>query len=101
MVTRYGMSDHFGMVALETVNNAYLGGDTSLACSAETAARVDEEVIALVKSAYEKAKAILSGHEDKLHELADYLLDKETITGEEFMKILEEKKEESNESAEA
>lgn len=63
MVTRYGMSDHFGMVALETVNNAYLGGDTSLACSAETAARVDEEVIALVKSAYEKAKAILSGHE--------------------------------------
>ncbi len=90
MVTRYGMSD--GMVALETVNNAYLGGDTSLACSAETAARVDEEVIALVKSAYEKAKAILSGHEDKLHELADYLLDKETITGEEFMKILEEKK---------
>ena len=100
MVTRYGMSDHFGMVALETVNNAYLGGDTSLACSAETAARVDEEVIALVKSAYEKAKAILSGHEDKLHELADYLLDKETITGEEFMKILEEKKEEGNENAE-
>ena len=101
MVTRYGMSDHFGMVALETVNNAYLGGDISLACSAETAARVDEEVIALVKSAYEKAKAILSGHEDKLHELADYLLDKETITGEEFMKILEEKKEEGNENAEA
>ena len=101
MVTRYGMSDHFGMVALETVNNAYLGGDTSLACSAETAAKVDEEVIALVKSAYEKAKAILSGHEDKLHELADYLLDKETITGEEFMKILEEKKEEGNENAEA
>ena len=100
MVTRYGMSDHFGMVALETVNNAYLGGDTSLACSAETAAKVDEEVIALVKSAYEKAKAILSGHEDKLHELADYLLDKETITGEEFMKILEEKKEEGNENTE-
>ena len=99
MVTRYGMSDHFGMVALETVNNAYLGGDTSLACSAETAARVDEEVIALVKSAYEKAKAILSGHEDKLHELADYLLDKETITGEEFMKILEEKKEDGEAEA--
>ena len=96
MVTRYGMSDHFGMVALETVNNAYLGGDTSLACSAETAARVDEEVIALVKSAYEKAKAILSGHEDKLHELADYLLDKETITGEE---ILEEKKEDGEAEA--
>ena len=99
MVTRYGMSDHFGMVALETVNNAYLGGDTSLACSAETAARVDEEVIVLVKSAYEKAKAILSGHEDKLHELADYLLDKETITGEEFMKILEEKKEDGEAEA--
>ena len=99
MVTRYGMSDHFGMVALETVNNAYLGGDTSLARSAETAARVDEEVIALVKSAYEKAKAILSGHEDKLHELADYLLDKETITGEEFMKILEEKKEDGEAEA--
>ena len=99
MVTRYGMSDHFGMVALETVNNAYLGGDTSLACSAETAARVDEEVIALVKSAYEKAKAILSGHEDKLHELADYLLDKETITGEEFMNILEDKKEDGEAEA--
>ncbi len=90
MVTRYGMSDHFGMVALETVNNAYLGGDTSLACSAETAAKVDEEVIALVKSAYEKAKSILSGNEEKLHELAGYLLEKETITGEEFMKILGE-----------
>ena len=103
MVTRYGMSDHFGMVALETVNNAYLGGDTSLACSAETAARVDEEVIALVKSAYEKAKAILSGHEDKLHELADgYRAGrmKKKNTGEEFMKILEEKKEEGNENAE-
>ncbi len=89
MITRYGMSEHFGMVALETVNNAYLGGDTSLACSAETAARIDDEVIALVKEAYEKAKSILEGHESKLHELADYLLEKETITGEEFMEILD------------
>ncbi len=89
MITRYGMSEHFGMVALETINNAYLGGDTSLACSAETAARIDDEVIALVKEAYEKAKSILEGHESKLHELADYLLEKETITGEEFMEILD------------
>ena len=88
MVTRYGMSEQFGMVALETVNNAYLGGDASLACSEETAARVDEEVVAMVKEAYQKAKQILSGHEEKLHELAAYLLDKETITGEEFMEIL-------------
>ncbi len=88
MVTRYGMSEQFGMVALETVNNAYLGGDASLACSEETAARVDAEVVAMVKEAYQKAKQILSGHEEKLHELAAYLLDKETITGEEFMEIL-------------
>ena len=93
MITRYGMSEHFGMVALETVNNAYLGGDTSLACSAETAAKVDEEVVALVKSAYDKAKSILSENEEKLHELAEYLLEQETITGDEFMKILNEKKE--------
>ncbi len=93
MITRYGMSEHFGMVALETVNNSYLGGDTSLACSAETAAKVDEEVVALVKSAYDKAKSILSENEEKLHELAEYLLEQETITGDEFMKILNEKKE--------
>ena len=88
MVTRYGMSDQFGMVALETINNAYLGGDASLACSEQTATRIDEEVIAMVKRAYEKAKEILSGNEEKLHELAAYLLEKETITGEEFMEIL-------------
>jgi len=88
MVTRYGMSEQFGMVALETVNNAYLGGDASLACSAETAAKIDDEVIALVKEAYAKAKEILSGHEEKLHQLAEHLLEKETITGEEFMEIL-------------
>ena len=71
MVTRYGMSEQFGMVALETVNNAYLGGDASLACSAETASRIDNEVIEMVKDAYEKAKSILMGNEKKLHELAD------------------------------
>ena len=92
MVTRYGMSEQFGMVALETVNNAYLGGDASLACSAETASRIDNEVIEMVKDAYEKAKSILMGNEKKLHELADYLLEKETITGEEFMKILNDEK---------
>ena len=91
MVTRYGMSEQFGMVALETVNNAYLGGDASLACYAETASRIDNEVIEMVKDAYEKAKSILMGNEKKLHELADYLLEKETITGEEFMEILNEK----------
>ena len=91
MVTRYGMSEQFGMVALETINNAYLGGDSSLACSPETATRIDEEVIRLVKEAYAKAKAILTGHEDKLHELAEHLLDKETISGEEFMEILNRK----------
>lgn len=91
MVTRYGMSEQLGMVALETVNNAYLGGDASLACSAETASRIDNEVIEMVKDAYEKAKSILMGNEKKLHELADYLLEKETITGEEFMEILNEK----------
>ncbi len=88
MVTRYGMSDEFDMVALETLQNQYLGGDTSLACSAETAARIDEKVIATVKAAHEKARGILRDNEAKLHELANYLLEKETITGEEFMDIL-------------
>lgn len=97
MVTRYGMSSQFGMVALETVNNAYLGGDASLACSADTAARIDDEVISMVKEAYEKAKNILTGNEEKLHELAAYLLEKETITGEEFMEILNKKEDKRNE----
>ncbi|MEG0214732.1 MAG: cell division protein FtsH, partial [Hungatella sp.] len=88
MITRYGMSDQFGMVALETVNNQYLGGDTSLACSPDTAKIVDEEVVKMVGEAYEKAMKILKEHEPKLHEIADYLLEKETITGEEFMEIL-------------
>jgi len=88
MVTRYGMSDQFGMVALETVTNQYLGGDTSLACSPETAKAIDDEVIATVKAQYEKALGILRDHAAKLNELAGYLLEKETITGEEFMEIL-------------
>ena len=88
MVTRYGMSDAFGMVALETVQNPYLGGDASLECSAETAARVDQEVMGIIREAHDKAVKILRGNEPKLHELAKYLLEKETITGEEFMRIL-------------
>lgn len=88
MVTRYGMSDQFGMVALETVTNQYLGGDTSLACSPETAKAIDDEVIATVKAQYEKAMGILRDHAAKLNELAGYLFEKETITGEEFMEIL-------------
>ena len=89
MITRYGMTDEFDMVALETVNNQYLGGDTSLACSAETAARIDAKVVETVKAAHQKALSILQEHQDKLHELAGYLLEKETITGEEFMAILQ------------
>ena len=88
MVTRYGMSQHFGMVALETVQNQYLGGDASLACSAETATAIDQEVRQIVNAAHENAVNILKANEGKLHELAEYLLKKETITGEEFMNIL-------------
>ena len=88
MITRYGMSDQFGMVALETVNNQYLGGDTSLACSPETAKAIDDEVIRTVRQQYEKAMGILKENAAKLNEIAGYLLDKETITGEEFMEIL-------------
>lgn len=89
MITRYGMSRNFDMVALETVQNQYLGGDTSLACSAETAAQIDQQVVDLVKAQHEKAKKILTDNSGKLHELAKYLYEKETITGEEFMSILE------------
>ena len=91
MITRYGMSDKFGMVALETVTGQYMGGDTSLACAGETAADIDEMVIELVKQEYNKAEKLLSDNMDKLHELAKYLYEKETITGEEFMKILNDK----------
>ena len=88
MITRYGMSDRFGMVALETQSNAYLGGDTSLSCSPEMAAEVDDMVIETVREGYDKAMGLLKKHQSKLHELAKYLYEKETITGEEFMKIL-------------
>ena len=88
MVTRYGMTEEFDMVALETVQNQYLGGDAALACSAETAAKIDAKVVQTVKQAHQKALEILRSNEDKLHELAKYLLEKETITGAEFMEIL-------------
>ena len=91
MIARFGMSEEFGMVALETVTNQYLGGDTSLACSNETAAKIDEAVVALVKKAHDKAYRIIEENMDKLDELAAYLLEKETITGEEFMEILNHK----------
>ena len=88
MITRYGMSKDFDMVALETVTNQYLGGDASLACSAETAAEIDRQVVALVKQQHEKATQILEENQEKLHELSKYLYEKETITGDEFMEIL-------------
>ncbi|MBP3489509.1 MAG: ATP-dependent zinc metalloprotease FtsH [Roseburia sp.] len=88
MLTRYGMSEEFDMVALETVSNQYLGGDASLACSAEMQARIDDQVIALVKKQHEKAKQILMENREKLDELAQFLYEKETITGDEFMSIL-------------
>lgn len=88
MITRYGMSKDFDMVALETVNNQYLGGDASLACSAETQTKIDQEVVELVKKQHDKAAQILMENRDKLDELSRYLYEKETITGDEFMKIL-------------
>ncbi len=93
MVTRFGMSDEFGMVAMETVTNQYLGGDTSLACSEATSGKIDEMVVKIVHDAYSKAKSLLSANMPKLHELAKYLYERETITGEEFMQILEKKPE--------
>ena len=92
MITRYGMSQDFDMVALETVSNQYLGGDTSLACSAETAAEIDRQVVALVKKQHEKASQILEDNQEKLHQLSKYLYEKETITGDEFMEILNSQK---------
>ena len=89
MVARYGMSDRFGMVALETVNNQYLGGDTSLACSPATSESLDKEVVAIIAKQSERAMEILKENQEKLHELASFLLEKETITGDEFMEILE------------
>jgi len=98
MVTRLGMSKNFGMMALETVANPYLSEDASATCSSETAARVDEEVKSIIKSAYERATDILKENIDKLHEAATYLLEKETISGEEFMKILNSEKDINAES---
>ena len=91
MITRYGMSDRFGMVALETQNNPYLGGDSSLSCSPQTAADIDQMVVDTVKHGYDTAMDLLEKNQKKLHELAKYLYEKETITGDEFMKILNEK----------
>jgi cell division protease FtsH len=90
MITRYGMSEDFDMVAMETVTNQYLGGDTSLACSAETQSKIDAQVVELVRKQHEKALAILKDNRGKLDELASYLYEHETITGEEFMRILNE-----------
>ena len=90
MITRYGMSEEFDMVAMETVTNQYLGGDTSLACAADTQKRIDEKVVELVKAQHEKAKRILTENRGKLDALAQFLYEKETITGEEFMQILKE-----------
>ena len=95
MITRYGMSDDFDMVALETVNNQYLGGDTSLVCSADTQNEIDKKVVSIIKQQHEKAKKILMENRDKLDKLAQFLFEKETITGEEFMNLL--KKEEKEE----
>ena len=91
MITRYGMSDEFDMVALETVTNQYMGGDTSLVCAADTAAKIDDMVVQIVRQQHEKALRLLRDNEAKLHELAQYLCEKETITGEEFMEILNKK----------
>ena len=88
MIARYGMSDEFDMVAMETVQNQYLGGDTSLACSPDTQKEIDRKVVELVKAQHERAKKILEENRDKLDQLAQYLYEKETITGEEFMQIL-------------
>ena len=98
MITRYGMSEEFDMVAMETVNNKYLGGDTSLTCSAATQQQIDKRVVELVKQQHDVAKQLLGDHRDKLDELAEYLYEKETISGQEFMKILkgEEKEEPSS-----
>ncbi len=93
IITRYGMSE-FGMVAMESLNNVYLGGDTSMSCSQETAAKIDDLVVALVQKQYEKAKNLLNSHMDKLHEISKFLYEHETITGEEFMEILSRKPEE-------
>ena len=92
MITRYGMSEEFDMVAMETVTNQYLGGDTSLSCSADTQKEIDKKVVEIVKREHAKAIKLLKDNMQKLDEIASYLYEKETITGEEFMKILEDRK---------
>ena len=99
MITRYGMSAEFDMVAMETVANQYLGGDTSLACSADTQKEIDRQVVELVKKQHEKARKILEENREKLDELAAFLYEKETITGEQFMEILEGKNKEHTKEA--
>ncbi|MDY6269349.1 MAG: ATP-dependent zinc metalloprotease FtsH [Selenomonadaceae bacterium] len=99
MITRYGMSDEFDMVAMETVNNKYLGGDTSLTCSAATQEQIDRRVVELVKKQHDLAKKLLEEHREKLDELANYLYEKETITGQEFMDILKREEEQKKEAA--
>ena len=99
MITRYGMSAEFDMVAMETVTNQYLGGDTSLACSADTQKEIDLQVVELVKKQHEKARKILEENREKLDELAAFLYEKETITGEQFMEILEGKNKEHTKEA--
>ena len=91
MIIRYGMTDEFDMVAMETVTNQYLGGDTSLSCSADTQKEIDEKVVQFVKAQHENARKILAENREKLDELAMYLYEKETITGDEFMDILDRK----------
>ncbi|MFQ6830325.1 MAG: cell division protein FtsH, partial [Acutalibacter sp.] len=91
MITRYGMSEDFDMVALETVNNQYLGGDASLACSAQTQAKIDQQVVGLVKEQHQKALQLLQDNRRKLDEISKYLYEKETITGDEFMALLNAK----------
>ena len=101
MITQYGMSDNFDMVALQSKNNAYLGGDMSIACSEETLKAIDDEVVALVKQQHQKAYKILEDNIMKLHEIVKYLYEKETITGEEFMSILNSKENAIEEQARA
>ena len=101
MITQYGMSSEFGMVALETVNNQYLGGDSSLACSPDTQTKIDQQVVSLVEQQHQKAIRILTENKHKLDELAQYLYEKETITGDEFMDILNRKPQLEDKTAEA
>ena len=98
MISQYGMSDDFDMVAMESINNKYLGGDASLACSDTTASQIDQQVVALIKKQHDKAKKLLEDHREDLDRIANYLYEKETITGEEFMDILDHPENYSNET---